>query len=140
MIIDPIASAPPPPNTRIPAKTMNQQDFLKLFISQLQNQDPLKPQDGGAMVTQMSQISSIQSMLQLQQGMTQLGTNQQVILGQSLLDRRVQVVDADGKTTEGTVQEVTVKDSDVKMMIGGNLFKIADLRKVLPDLAPAPQP
>ena len=39
---------------------MNKDDFMKLFIAQLQYQDPLKPQDSSAMLDQLSQLSLVE--------------------------------------------------------------------------------
>ncbi|BCS55821.1 flagellar hook assembly protein FlgD [Geobacter sp. SVR] len=39
---------------------MDKDDFLKLFIAQLQYQDPLQPQDPSAMLNQLSQLSMLE--------------------------------------------------------------------------------
>lgn len=39
---------------------MNESDFLKLFVAQLQNQDPLNPADSAQFVTQLAQISAVE--------------------------------------------------------------------------------
>lgn len=39
---------------------MNKDDFMKLFIAQLQYQDPLAPQDPSAMLDQLSQLSLVE--------------------------------------------------------------------------------
>jgi flagellar basal-body rod modification protein FlgD len=39
---------------------LNKDDFMKLFITQLQNQDPMNPQDSSSMVTQMAQITQVE--------------------------------------------------------------------------------
>jgi flagellar basal-body rod modification protein FlgD len=39
---------------------MNKDDFMKLFIAQLQNQDPLAPQDASAMLNQLSQMTLVE--------------------------------------------------------------------------------
>jgi flagellar basal-body rod modification protein FlgD len=39
---------------------LNKDDFMKLFISQLKYQDPLKPQDPSAMLDQLSQLSLVE--------------------------------------------------------------------------------
>ena len=39
---------------------MNKDDFMKLFIAQLQYQDPLAPQDPTAMLNQLSQLSLVE--------------------------------------------------------------------------------
>jgi len=39
---------------------MNKDDFMKLFLAQLQYQDPLKPQDPSAMLDQLSQLTMVE--------------------------------------------------------------------------------
>ncbi|HET6419109.1 MAG TPA: flagellar hook capping FlgD N-terminal domain-containing protein [Geobacteraceae bacterium] len=39
---------------------MDSEDFLKLFIAQLQNQDPLNPMDGTQFITQLAQMSQVE--------------------------------------------------------------------------------
>lgn len=39
---------------------MNKDDFLKLFIAQLQNQDPLAPQDPTEMLGQLAQLTQVE--------------------------------------------------------------------------------
>lgn len=39
---------------------MNKEDFLNLFITQLKNQDPLKPQDSEQMLAQLAQLTQVE--------------------------------------------------------------------------------
>jgi flagellar basal-body rod modification protein FlgD len=43
----------------------NEQTFLKLFVAQLQNQDPLNPEDGTQFVAQLAQFSQLEQSLQM---------------------------------------------------------------------------
>jgi flagellar basal-body rod modification protein FlgD len=46
-------------------KLANEQTFLQLLVSQLQNQDPLNPADGTQFVTQLAQFSQLEQMLSI---------------------------------------------------------------------------
>jgi len=39
---------------------MNKDDFLKLFVTQLQNQDPLNPMDGNEYIAQLAQLTQVE--------------------------------------------------------------------------------
>lgn len=39
---------------------LNKDDFLQLFIKQLQNQDPLNPQDSSQFITQLAQLTQVE--------------------------------------------------------------------------------
>jgi len=53
--------------TKTPAidQMASEQTFLKLFVAQLQNQDPMQPQDPQAFVAQLAQFSSLEQQLQI---------------------------------------------------------------------------
>ena len=53
----------------------NEQTFLKLFVAQLENQDPLQPQDGIQFVTQLAQFSSLEQEVQMRQDLDALKTS-----------------------------------------------------------------
>lgn len=42
------------------AASMNRNDFLRLFVAQLQNQDPLNPQDGTQFISQLAQLTQVE--------------------------------------------------------------------------------
>jgi len=42
-----------------------EQTFLQLLVAQLQNQDPLQPQDGTQFVAQLAQFSSLEQEIQM---------------------------------------------------------------------------
>jgi flagellar basal-body rod modification protein FlgD len=58
-------------STQTQKTTMGKDDFLKMLIAQLKNQDPLNPLDGTNFAAQLAQFSSLE---QLQNMNTSLGT------------------------------------------------------------------
>ena len=55
-----------PGSTRLPVQTLNQNDFLKLVLAQLTNQDPLNPQKDTEFIAQMTQFSALEQAKSMQ--------------------------------------------------------------------------
>jgi len=66
-----------------------QDRFLTLLVAQLQNQDPLSPMDNAQITQQMSQISTVQGIAQLNDSISQLVASQATqaanLIGRSVL-------------------------------------------------------
>jgi flagellar basal-body rod modification protein FlgD len=49
------------------SSTVEKDEFLKLLITQLQNQDPLEPLDNAEFVSQVTQFSSLEQLISIRQ-------------------------------------------------------------------------
>lgn len=57
---------PSAPRTSTPlSDSMGKDDFMKLLVAQLKNQDPMNPMDGKDMAAQLAQFSSVEQMMEL---------------------------------------------------------------------------
>lgn len=68
--------------------------FLELFITQLQNQDPLNPQDGSAMLAQLAQFSTVEGIRNMENTFNRLEStmqSSQALQASGLVGRQVQV-------------------------------------------------
>ncbi len=52
----------------------SEQTFLKLLVAQLQNQNPLQPQDGTQFVAQLAQFSSLEQEVQMRTDLDSINT------------------------------------------------------------------
>jgi flagellar basal-body rod modification protein FlgD len=93
MPVDSIGSATGSQGAAAPAsnKTIDQDAFIKLFLTQLQFQDPLEPVDNREFLAQMAQFSSLEQARQTSQN-----TNDLLVMNSSsqalgLLNRQVDV-------------------------------------------------
>jgi len=55
---------------------IEKEGFLKLLIAQLSNQDPMQPQDSEKYVTQFTQFSNLEQLMNLNKGVDQLSIGQ----------------------------------------------------------------
>lgn len=58
--------------SRTPKNQLGKDDFLKLFIAQLQNQDPLNPSDSTQMAAQMAQFNGLEQMMNVNTTLTSM--------------------------------------------------------------------
>lgn len=64
-----------------PGGALGKDQFLKMLIAQLQNQDPLNPMQGDQMATQLAQFSSLEQLQQINTTLTDQQTSQGSLLG-----------------------------------------------------------
>ena len=105
--------------------------FLSLLTAQLQNQDPLEPMTGEAMLNQISQMTSVSELMKLNDNfasMAQQGTN--VTQVATLLGRRVEWLDATGNAQSGTVTRVQNGSGGWEVKVGDTTVSLDDLRAV----------
>jgi flagellar basal-body rod modification protein FlgD len=85
---------------------LGKQDFLKLLMAQLQNQDPMKPMDDSQMIAQMAQFSALEATTQLQQTIQQSNNVQTIFGAGALIGKYIQANQADGTDLSGAVTGV----------------------------------
>ncbi len=100
-----------------PNSGINEQDFIKLFVSELQFQDPMQPLDNSQFLTQLAQFVSIEQQSEEVAGignLVTLGSQSQPL---SLLTHSVEVSNADGSTTTGQVTGVNFGSNGVTLTV-----------------------
>lgn len=86
--------------------SINQEDFIKLFLAQLQFQDPLEPVDNREFLAQLAQFSSLEQSRQTSENTNSLLTMNATTQAITLLNRQVDVQGVDGSISSGTVTAV----------------------------------
>ncbi len=103
---------------------LGKDEFLKLLVTQMENQNPLEPQDNGEFIAQLAQFSSLEGIDNLNDTMGDFVSNYQsgmALEATALVGRRVQV-DTDeawmqqGELFTGVVQ-LPVSSPDVRVNI-----------------------
>ncbi len=97
--------------------TVNQDEFLKLLVTQLQNQDPNAPTDQTQMLSQLAQFSSLSQMQTLNQTLSGQSQFNQLAQSAALIGKTVTGGDASSPIS-GTVSSVTVQNGKAYLQIG----------------------
>lgn len=114
-------------NTTAPpsaAPTLGYDDFLKLLLAQMKNQDPLNPTDSTEYVSQLAAFSSVEQAVKQNAKLDQLLVMNSLGQGTSLIGR--QVTSADGSIS-GQAQSVRVDSSQtiVRLANGQEIALVA---------------
>ncbi|MBN2324921.1 MAG: flagellar hook assembly protein FlgD [Spirochaetes bacterium] len=111
--------------------TLGKDEFLKLLVVQLENQDPTEPVDDKEFIAQLAQFSSLEQMTQMNTALMNMIANYKTDLSYSLLGKRVEVVDrTTGETAGGVVTEVSFNETEPVISFNGLSYGISDVAKV----------
>jgi flagellar basal-body rod modification protein FlgD len=99
---------------------LGKDDFLKLMVAQLKNQDPMNPADDKDNIAQMAQFSSLEQITNLASATQELATRMSVTQNIGLLGHDVTYTKADGSTATGTVDGLDLTaDGTAKLSVAG---------------------
>ncbi len=132
--------------TNQPLRDLDMGEFIKLMVTELQNQDPLNPMENSEILSQISQIREIEASERMTKTLDALRTSQDaVLLGQSLANAggligknvtgQSSTKTEDGVQVEnvtGVVDRVTLEVGKPFLHIGDKKFgldKILDVRQ-----------
>ncbi len=123
-------------------QNLGKQDFLKLLLAQLQNQDPMKPMDDTQTIAQMAQFSALEAMQNVSAAVNRNSNQALVSQAGSLVGKQVFATLSDGSTVHGTVTGATFESTDgvayARLIVNNRLIDLADVRQVSSAPAGAP--
>ena len=101
--------------------TIDKDGFLKMFVAQLQNQDPTSGMDASESVQQMTSFSMVEQITNMAQQNAVIAHSMTNANAVGLIGRTVTYIDADKVEQTGTVERVaTAKDGTTTLTIAGN--------------------
>lgn len=103
---------------RAPKQTMDSEVFLSLLVTQLRNQDPSSPMDTNQMITQTTQLASMEQLTTLTTLNEENFSLQMRIAAASLVGKEVSY-EKDGETVTGIADSVSFAYSVPTVSIGG---------------------
>jgi flagellar hook assembly protein FlgD len=113
-----------------PQQTLSQNDFLKLLVAQMENQDPLQPQSDTEMASQMAQFTSLTQTTAMSSSLSAMQAN-------SLIGATVVLQEPNSQqTTSGVVQSVLLgaesSDGAPQIVVNGTAYDLSQVLTVTP--------
>ena len=97
---------------------LTSETFMKLLITQLQNQDPLEPVGNDELLSQISAMRNLQSNIEMSDALKAVTVNQRLSTAATFIGKTVTGTDADNERVAGVVDRAFVRDGQAFVGIG----------------------
>lgn len=115
-------------NGRKTSNELGKDDFLKILIAQLSNQDPTNPLENTDFIAQMAQFSSLEQMTNMSQGFEKMTGLINSSEAQSMLGKTVEV-EAGDVAVKGQVEAAT-RGSQPQVLVNGMYYSMDKIKAI----------
>ena len=115
-------------NGRQASQQLGKDDFLKLLITQLTNQDPTSPMEDTQFISQMAQFSSLEQMTNMNESFNKMASMINSSQATSTLGKTVEI-DAGDTTIQGVV-DATSFGANPQVMVNGMYYDMAKIQAI----------
>ncbi len=107
------------------------EDFTKLILTELTNQDPLAPNDTNTLLQQMSTLRSIQSNMDLSSNLSDITAQNEFIAAAGMIGKRVEGLNLDLERVTAEVESVSRTQGGIVLnLVGGDRMPMSYLDSV----------
>ena len=99
--------------------TLGKDDFLKLFVAQLQHQDPMNPMQDSDFMGQMASFSSLEQITNLAAANERIASSLSSTNAIGLIGRTVTYIDENDVVHTGKVEKVSTSDGKPFLTVDG---------------------
>ena len=115
-------------NGRTASQELGKDDFLKLLLAQLANQDPTSPMENTQFIAQMAQFSSLEQMTNMSNEFTKLATMLNSSEAVTVIGKTVDI-DVSGQLVSVVVDGAT-RGANPQVEVNGMLYDMAQVQRV----------
>ena len=113
----------PDPTSQVPGSgsgsALGKDDFLKMLVAQLQNQDPMSPMKDMEFIGQMASFSSLEQINNLAAANDRMADNLSSSTAIGLLGKTVSWVDENDQVQTGVVEKVSTAGGKPSLTVSG---------------------
>lgn len=115
-------------NGRTASQELGKDDFLKLLIAQLANQDPMSPMENTEFIAQMAQFSSLEQITNMSSGFNRLATLLNASEANQMIGKTVEIA-TDDTSVIGTVDAIS-RGENSQVRVNGTLYNLDQIKNV----------
>ena len=104
--------------------------FMQILLAQLTHQNPLEPMNNAEMMSQFSQLNSLQELRSINTSMETVSATNQTTYLASLIGKTVKAQRSDGKIIEGVVDGVLTEVDNPQIRIGNDSADLVDILEI----------
>ncbi|HEV7949209.1 MAG TPA: flagellar hook capping FlgD N-terminal domain-containing protein [Glaciihabitans sp.] len=110
--------------TAAAGQEMDSDLFMKLLVTQLRNQDPSSPMDTNEMITQTTQLATMEKLQTMADTSTESFSLQMRTVAAALVGSEVSYQDADGATQTGVASAVSFATAVPQVTVGESVIPL----------------
>ena len=117
-----------------PTADLGSDQFLKLFVEQMKNQDPLEPQKNSEFLAQLAQFTSLEQLGKQTDLLTDQAVNsaltqalQELEVASSLIGKQIEFGASDSSVQKGVVDSVRLKEDGIFFEVAGEDVPVSQL-------------
>lgn len=126
----PTTTAPTPTTQSRATDTLGKDDFLKMLVAQLKNQDPMNPTSDPQFMGTMAQFSTVEQVANLASELGTMAWSSRVSESVALIGKTVTYEAEDGTTASGVASSVALQDGAIVIRVGDVDVSPAQIRGV----------
>lgn len=106
------------------------EDFLKLLITELQNQDPTEPLGNEQLLAQLSSMRELQSNVELSDTLTEISLGQSLTQAAGLIGKEIEGQADDQPAVAGVVERAFVREGKAYIGVGNTELPVSAITSV----------
>src|SRR5574344_157051 len=115
-------------NGRTQSQSLGKDDFLKLLLTQLSNQDPTSPMDNTQFIAQMAQFSSLEQMTNMNSQFLKLADMYKSSEASSVIGKTVEL--NLGDTTAKGVVDAATRGENPQVLVNGRYYSMEQINAI----------
>jgi len=115
--------------------SLSTDDFMKLFIAEMQNQDPTNPMETSELVAQLNEIWQMQTSQEMIESLEAVTLGQHLSAASNLLGRTVTGLTDDAETVTGRVAQISIEEGVPRLVVGDYTISLESVSEIAAEAA-----